>query len=169
MPTSKKNPARAGKQQAFSNQQQQQAQKRATNGPKTQIVPQVNWPSGADLKIRGTSLEGFNKTLELLYHAMQNFGQIYQETIALNMKSEQNPDGLIEVSYEWNNGEAVTDVELKVFQAKMQEMQALRSKQQTELQQQAAVQSAATKSGLVGVDGQELTQESLEEKSKIIV
>jgi hypothetical protein len=168
MPTSKKNPARAGKQQAFSQQKQQQAQKRATGGPKTQIVPQVNWPSGADLKIRGTSLEGFNKTLELLYHAMQNFGQIYQETVALNIKSEQNPDGLIEVSYEWNNGEAVTDVELKVFQAKMQEMQALRSRQATELQQQAAVQTTA-KSGLVGVDGEELTKEKLEQKGKIIV
>jgi hypothetical protein len=167
MPTSKKNPARAGKQKQFSQQQQQQAQKRAS-GPKTQIIPQVNWPSGADLKIRGTTLEGFNKTLELLHHTIQNFGQIYQETIALNIKSDNNPEGLIEVSYEWNNGEAVTDVELKVFQAKMQEMQALRQRQQTELQQQAAVEQSQ-KSGLVGVDGEELTKEKLEEKSKIIV
>jgi hypothetical protein len=170
MATSKTNPARAGKQQQFRQKQQAEAQKRAVNGPRKQIVPGVNWQSDDQLVIRGNALEAFNKTIELLHHGLQNLAQIYQETIALNIQGDNNPTGKIIVKYVWDNGEEVDASDLKIFQAKMAEVNALRQKQQVELQQKASIiENKKPASGLVTAEGAPLNEQTVENASKIIV
>lgn len=171
MTASKNNPGRFGKQQAFKQKAKAQATK-AASGPRTRIVPQVLWESNDLLNLRGDLLESYNKTIEVLYHGFQQLGQIYQQIVAFNIKGDGNPEGKIRIKYEWDNGEEVSPQDLRIFQQKMAEMQALQQKQQQQLQQKAAVlEGNATEekhSGLVGADGAPISKETLEKGSKII-
>lgn len=162
---SKQKPSRAGKAKAFSQQQQAIAHKRAER-PRTQIVPSTQWESNDVLVIRGDLLEAFNKTLEVVYSGLQQMGMIYQQIIALNVQNEANPEGKIRFTYIWDNGEKVSDQDLEIFKRKMGQIQALRQKQQAEVEQLAQVKDSP-KSGLVTATGEELTEENLE-KSRII-
>ena len=165
MANSKPKASREGKAKAFSQAQQAQASKRAA-GPRTQIVPSTQWESKDFLLIRGDLLEGFNKTFEVLYSAFQQLGMIYQQIIALNVNSETNPEGKIKFTYIWDNGEKVSDQDLEIFKRKMGQIQALRQKQQAEVQQLAQVKES--QSGLVTADGAPLTEETLDNAHKII-
>jgi hypothetical protein len=171
MTTSKTNPSRKGKQQAFKQHAKDQANK-ASSGPRTQIVPNVLWESNDFLLLRGDLLEAYNKTVEVIYHGLQQLGQIYQQIVAMNIKGDNNPDGKIKIKYQWNNGEEVSEQELEVFKRKMGEIQALQQKQQAELQQKAALingeKEQETKSKLVDAQGAPISKEALEKGTKII-
>ena len=167
MASQKQKPSRAGKAKAYSQQQQSIAAKRAAE-PRTQIVPSTQWESNDILALRGDLLEGFNKTLEVIYSGLQQLGMIYQQIIATNVQSEANPEGKIRFSYIWNNGEKVSNQDLEVFKRKMGQIQALRQKQQAEVEQIAQVKETKSKSGLVTAEGIPLTEETLEQSNKII-
>ena len=166
MATSKTTPSRQGKAKAFSQKEQAQAHKRSEQ-PRTQIVPSTQWESNETLDLRGDLLEGLNKIVEVLYSALQQFGMIYQQIIATNVQSDANPEGKIKFTYTWNNGEKVSDQDLEIFKRKMGQIQALRQKQASEVEQLAQVKETS-KSSLVTADGQPLTEETLENAHKII-
>jgi len=167
MSNSKTNPSRKGKKDNFSQHAKSQAEK-AASGPRQSIQPSVLWESKDDLIVRGNLLEAYNKTIEVLFHGLQQLGQIYQQIVALNIQGDANPNGKIHVKYLWNNGEEVSPKDLRAFQTKMAEIQALQQKHSQEIQQKAAVLQNTQDTGLVTANGQALTEENLEEEKHII-
>lgn len=167
MSNSKTDSSRKGKNQNFKQHAKSQAAK-AASAPRQSIVPSVQWESTDDLLLPGNLLQAYNQTLEVMVHAFQQLGQIYQQIVARNIQGDANPNGKIKLKYLWNNGEEVSEQDLKAFQVKMAEIQTLQQKHQQEINQKAAVLSHMKETDLVTPGGQPLTEENLEEESKII-
>ena len=172
MSNSKQNPDRKSKVQAFQAKAKQENQQQQT--PKTHLVPYTEWQSTEILELRGDLLQALEDQYVLTFQALidarnqlaaagENFqksAHIIQMIMQHNIKLDK-----VKLKYTWNNGETPTEVEIKEYTEKIEQIRDLQKKKFEE----AKAQENASKTGLVGVNGQPIgTSQDLTDLKNIL-
>lgn len=135
--------------------------------PRTHMVPQTEWPSNANLDLRGDLAEAFEIHLVKAYEALQAAGSVFQQFMSMNIQS-----GKAKVTYIWNTGEIPTEEEVTKYKEAMEYVQQQRAKQMELIRKnlEAGGETEGEGTVLQTLGGAPLTVENLEqEKGGLII